>query len=109
MATSAKQSARQSQRFDRSLLLVRWLADELGGRYNELLARVKEAPDAGAPGASARLAAVLSRNGLRLAPEALARAERNFMGDWAGQGLSAGLGAGREAVSGRSPVRRASE
>ena len=45
---------------------------------------MKDAPDAGAPGASARLAAVLSRNGLRLAPEALARAERNFMGDWAG-------------------------
>lgn len=94
MATSARPSARQNQRFDRSLLLVRWLADELGGRYSELLARVKDAPDAGAPGASARLAAVLSRNGLRVAPDALASAERAFMADWAG------IAAAREAATG---------
>ena len=94
MATSAKQSARQNQRFDRSLLLVRWLADELGGRYSELLARVKDAPDTGAPGASARLAAVLSRNGLRLGRDALTNAERAFMADWAG------IAAAREAATG---------
>lgn len=94
MATSAKQSARQNQRFDRSLLLVRWLADELGGRYSELLARVKDAPDTGAPGASARLAAVLSRNGLRLGRDALTTAERAFMADWAG------IAAAREAATG---------
>ena len=76
-------STRVNQRFDRSLLLVRWLADELGGRYSELLERIKEAPDAGAAGASARLMAVLSRSGLRVAPEALVRAERAFMADWA--------------------------
>ena len=87
-------SARQGQRFDRSLLLVRWLADELGGRYNDLLERVKEAPDTGAPGASARLMAVLSRSGLRVAPDALARAERAFMADWAG------IAAAREAALG---------
>lgn len=85
MATSSRTASARTtgQRFDRSLLLVRWLADELGGRYSELLERVKDAPDAGAPGASARLAAVLSRQGLRVAPEALARMERAFMADWA--------------------------
>lgn len=85
MATQVRAgSARATgQRFDRSLLLVRWLADELGGRYNELLERVKDAPDTGAPGASARLASVLSRQGLRVAPDALARMERAFMTDWA--------------------------
>ena len=74
---------RPNLRFDRSLLLVHWLAEELGGRYNDLLERVKDAPEAGAPGASARLAAVLSRRGLRVAPDSLARFERDFMGDWA--------------------------
>ena len=59
-------------RFDRSLLLVQWLAGELGGRYNELLERVKDAPDRGAPGTSERLMAVASRNGLRVAPALLA-------------------------------------
>ncbi|MBA3058826.1 DEAD/DEAH box helicase family protein [Rhodoferax sp.] len=77
-------SARHTERFDRSLLLVRWLADELGGRYNELLARVKDTPDSGAPGHSARLAAVLSRSHLRASPQELAQAERAFMADWAG-------------------------
>ena len=87
-------ATRQTQRFDRSLLLVRWLADELGGRYNELLARVQDAPDSGAPGHSARLAAVLSRNGVRVSPEALAASERAFMADWAG------IAAAREAATG---------
>ena len=95
MATVARASAaRGGQRFDRSLLLVRWLADELGGRYNELLERVKDAPDTGAPGASARLAAVMSRNGLRVATDGLARMERAFMADWAG------IASVREAASG---------
>ena len=96
MATAARASTARStgQRFDRSLLLVRWLADELGGRYNELLERVKDAPDTGAPGASARLAAVLSRNGLRVAPDDLARMERAFMTDWAG------IAKAREAATG---------
>ena len=95
MATSARSStARGSQRFDRSLLLVRWLTDELGGRYNDLLERVKDAPDTGAPGASARLAAVSSRSGLRVASDALTRMERAFMADWAG------IAGAREAASG---------
>ena len=88
-------SARTGQRFDRSLLLVRWLADELGGRYGELLERVKDAPDGGAPGASARLMAVLSRNGVRVAPYVLARAEREFMADWAN------IARAREAATGQ--------
>lgn len=71
---SGRALARLNQRFDRSLLLVQWLANELGGRYNELLERVKDAPDAGAPGASARLMAVLSRQGVRVTPDALAQA-----------------------------------
>ena len=87
-------SARQGQRFDRSLLLVHWLADELGGRYGQLLERVKDAPDQGAPGATARLSAVLSRNGLRVAPNALVRAEQAFMADWAG------IASAREAATG---------
>jgi len=87
-------AARHGQRFDRSLLLVRWLADELGGRYGDLLTRIKEAPDSGAPGASARLMAVLSRSGLRIDADALATAERAFMADWAG------IAAAREAATG---------
>lgn len=87
-------TTRQGQRFDRSLLLVRWLADELGGRYSELLARIQEAPDTGAPGHSARLLAVLSRSGLRVSPESLAASERAFMADWAG------IAAAREAATG---------
>jgi len=87
-------AARPPQRFDRSLLLVRWLADELGGRYNELLARVKDTPDTGAPGYSTRLAAVLSRNGLRASHDELARAEAAFMADWAG------IARAREAATG---------
>ncbi len=94
MAASARPSARQTQRFDRSLLLVRWLANELGGRYSDLLARVKEAPDTGAPGVSARLAAVLSRSGVKVAPDALARSESAFMADWAC------IAAAREAATG---------
>jgi hypothetical protein len=82
MAKPSAPNIRHGQRFDRSLLLVRWLADELGGRYSDLLARVKEAPDTGAPGVSARLAAVLSRSGVKMAPDALARSESAFMGDW---------------------------
>ena len=93
MAGATKQ-ARHHQRFDRSLLLVRWLADELGGRYSDLLARVKDAPDTGAPGASARLASVLSRAGLRAAPEQLAKAERDFMADWQS------IASAREAMTG---------
>jgi hypothetical protein len=84
----------RGQRFDRSLLLVRWLAKELGGRYNELLERVKDTPDAGAPGASARLAAVLSRKGVRVTPDVLAQHERAFMTDWAG------IASAREAATG---------
>ncbi len=87
-------AARFGQRFDRSLLLVRWLADELGGRYNDLLERVKDAPNAGAPGTSARLMAVLSRSGLRATPFELAKAERDFMADWTG------IAAAREAATG---------
>lgn len=92
MATTTRQSGRTSQRstqrFDRSLLLVQWLANELGGRYGALLERVKDAPGSsdvggGAPGSSARLSAVLSRQGLRVAPDVLERAERDFMADWA--------------------------
>jgi len=75
-------SAVHTPRFDRSLLLVRHWCDQLGGRYDELLARVREAPEQGAPGQSLRLAAVLSRAGVALAPDALARAERAFMADW---------------------------
>ena len=67
-------SAVHTPRFDRSLLLVRHWCDQLGGRYDELLARVREAPEQGAPGQSLRLAAVLSRAGVALAPDALARA-----------------------------------
>lgn len=84
MAKPPAPNIRHGQRFDRSLLLVRWLAEELGGRYSELLVRVKDAPDAGSPGTLPQLAAVLFRNGLRVAPAALAQAERHFMGDWAG-------------------------
>lgn len=95
MASAARSSAaRSGQRFDRSLLLVRWLSDQFGGRYNELLERVKDAPDTGAPGASARLAAVSSRNGLRVPPDVLARMERDFMADWAG------IASAREVASG---------
>ncbi len=101
MATSARQTSRQTQRFDRSLLLVRWLADELGGRYSELLERVKDAPDggaSGAPGASARLAAVLSfqgaGSGRRVQADTLAQAERAFMADWEG------IASAREAATG---------
>ena len=94
MARPPVTNARQNQRFDRSLLLVRWLADELGGRYSDLLARVKEAPDTGAPGVSARLAAVLSRSGVKVAPDALARSESAFMADWAG------IASAREAATG---------
>jgi len=83
-AKAPKSPSTRGQRFDRSLLLVRWLAKELGGRYNELLERVKDTPDAGAPGASARLAAVLSRKGVRVTPDVLAQHERAFMTDWAG-------------------------
>jgi hypothetical protein len=84
----------RGQRFDRSLLLVRWLANEWGGRYNELLERVKDAPDAGAPGASARLSAVQSRKGLRVTPDLLAIHERAFMADWAA------IASAREAATG---------
>lgn len=94
MARPPVTNARQNQRFDRSLLLVRWLADELGGRYSDLLARVKEAPDTGAPGVSARLAAVLSRSGVKVTPDALARSESAFMADWAG------IASAREAATG---------
>ncbi len=87
-------AARLGQRFDSSLLLVRWLADELGGRYGDLLERVQEAPDSGAPGTSARLMAVLSRSGLRVTPSELVKAERDFMADWAG------IAAAREAATG---------
>ena len=80
---AGRPATRVNQRFDRSLLLVQWLANELGGRYNELLERVKDAPDAGAPGTSARLMVVVSRQGVRVAPDALAQAERAFMADWA--------------------------
>lgn len=87
MATRGKKTGgatgTRPARFDRSLLLVRWLADQLGGSYNALLARVKEAPDAGAPGASVRLQAVLSRSGVQVNADALAQAERAFMADWA--------------------------
>jgi len=79
MGTAA---AARLPRFDRSLLLVRYLTDLLGGRYNDLLDRVREAPDHGAPGQSLRLAAVLSRAGLGLPSHQLAQAERAFMGDW---------------------------
>lgn len=99
MAGAKKQTAqlrqpRHHQRFDRSLLLVRWLADELGGRYSDLLVRVKDAPDTGAPGVSARLSSVLSRAGLRVAPEKLAKAERDFMADWQS------IASAREAMTG---------
>ena len=97
MAKPSVPNIRHGQRFDRSLLLVRWLADELGGRYSELLARVKDAPDSGtsgAPGASARLAAVQSRNGVRASPDTLASAERAFMADWEG------IARAREAATG---------
>lgn len=90
----AKSPSVRGQRFDRSLLLVRWLANELGGRYNDLLERVKDSPDTGAPGASARLGAVLSRKGLRVAPDVLAQHERAFMTDWAG------IARAREAATG---------
>ncbi len=93
-ATARRTASRQTQRFDRSLLLVRWLAEQLGARYSDLLERVKEAPATGAPGSSARLMAVLSRSGVRVASDALARAERAFMGDWAG------IARAREAATG---------
>ena len=98
MASTARALASAPQRFDRSLLLVRWLAQELGGRYSDLLERVQEAPEAGAPGSSARLMAVLSRSGLRVAPDVVARAERAFMADWAG------IAAAREAAQGERLV-----
>ena len=91
---ASKSASVRGQRFDRSLLLVRWLANELGGRYNELLERVKDSPDTGAPGASARLGAVLSRKGLRVSPDVLAQHERAFMADWAG------IASAREAATG---------
>lgn len=103
MAKPPVTNIRHGQRFDRSLLLVRWLADALGGRYGEVLARVKDAPDSaasGAPGASARLAAVLSfqgggtASGLRADAHTLASAERAFMADWAG------IASAREAATG---------
>ena len=85
---------RTGPRFDRSLLLVRWLAEQLGGPFSELLARVKDAPAEGSPGASLRLAALCSR-GVRLAPERLAAAERAFMADWQA------IAAAREAAMGQ--------
>lgn len=91
---AAKSPSVRGQRFDRSLLLVRWLANALGGRYNELLERARDAPDTGAPGASARLGAVLSRPGLNVAPDLLAQHERAFMADWAG------IASAREAATG---------
>lgn len=97
MATATRQTSRQIQRFDRSLLLVHWLADQLGGRYSELLARVKDAPDSGAsgaPGASARLGAVQSRYGVQVDADTLASAERAFMADWEG------IAKAREAATG---------
>lgn len=92
---STKSPSVRGQRFDRSLLLVRWLAHEFGGRYNDLLERVKDSPDTGAPGASARLAAVLSRNGLRAPPDVLAQHENAFMADWSG------IARAREAATGQ--------
>lgn len=80
---AVKSPSIRGQRFDRSLLLVRWLANALGGRYNELLDRVKDSPNSGAPGASARLSAVLSRQGLRVSASLLAQHECAFMADWA--------------------------
>lgn len=94
MATKTKATGGRTPRFDRSLLLVRYLSDRLGGRYNDLLERVRDAPDQGAPGQSLRLAAVLSRSGGRVAPEALAQAERAFMADWLP------IAAAREAATG---------
>jgi len=81
-AAAPAASATRTPRFDRSLLLVRHWCEQLGGRYDDLLARVREAPEQGAPGQSLRLAALLSRAGVLLAPDALARAERAFMADW---------------------------
>ncbi len=69
-------------RFDRSLLLVRYLAGLLGGRYDDLLRTVKDADDSGPPGASMRLLAVLSRSGVQVPADVLERAERAFMADW---------------------------
>jgi hypothetical protein len=91
----ASASGARTPRFDRSLLLVRDLCDRLGGRYNDLLERLREAPDTGAPGQSLRLAAVLSRAGVRLAPGVLAQAERAFMADWLP------IAAAREAATGQ--------
>lgn len=83
MASRPSAAAARLPRFDRSLLLVRYLTDQLGGRYDELLNRLREAPDQGAPGQSLRLAAVLSRAGVRLPADTLVQAEAALMADWA--------------------------
>lgn len=72
--------------FERSLLLPRWLAHQFGrsgvGGDGKLLEWIKQAGPGGVPGDSDRLRAVLALGGLRIAPEVLAKAERDFMADW---------------------------
>jgi hypothetical protein len=72
-----------NRRFDRHLLLVRYIAHQLGGSFDRLLTRVKESDEERDSGASPRLAAVLSREGVQLPAEDIERAARAFMADWA--------------------------
>ncbi len=82
---SAKPNKAQlaARRFDRHLLVVRYLSHLLGGSFDRLLTRVKESDEALDGGASARLAAVLSLQGIRLPAEDIERAARSFTRDWA--------------------------